>query len=297
MLQDRALIPRLLGVAGAVAAMTLLAGTAWAQTAVYSGRVTSAGRPLGGASVGIPSLGVGAVTSVDGRYNFTVEVSRASGRSVNLIARYIGYKPKSLPIVITIGRVEKDFDLEKDVLNLDQIVVTGVSDATSQKKTAFSVAVVDATALKDAPGTSPLASLSGKVAGASVVTVSGQPGAAPAIRLRSPASITGRTDPLIIIDGTISRLSMADIASEDIERVEVIKGAAASSLYGSDAANGVVQIFTKRGASLAEGQSYFTLRNEFGQNNLPRTLPNNLSHAYKILIPGISIAMRTGIVC
>ena len=286
MLQDRALIPRLLGVAGAVAAMTLLAGTAWAQTAVYSGRVTSAGRPLGGASVGIPSLGVGAVTSVDGRYNFTVEVSRASGRSVNLIARYIGYKPKSLPIVITIGRVEKDFDLEKDVLNLDQIVVTGVSDATSQKKTAFSVAVVDATALKDAPGTSPLASLSGKVAGASVVTVSGQPGAAPAIRLRSPASITGRTDPLIIIDGTISRLSMADIASEDIERVEVIKGAAASSLYGSDAANGVVQIFTKRGASLAEGQSYFTLRNEFGQNNLPRTLPNNLSHAYKILPTG-----------
>ena len=286
MTRDRALIQRLLRVTGAAAAVTLFAGTAYAQNVVFSGRVTSAGAPLGGASVGIPSLGVGAVTSLDGRYNFTMDISRSAGRSVDLVARYIGYKPKRLPIVLAVGRVEKDFVLDRDVLNLEQIVVTGVSDATSQKKTAFAVAVVDATALKDAPGTTPLASLSGKVAGASVVTVSGQPGAAPAIRLRSPASISGKTDPLIIVDGTITRLSLADIASEDIERVEVIKGAAASSLYGSDAANGVVQIFTKRGASLAEGQSYFTLRNEYGQSNLPRTVPGNLSHAYKILPSG-----------
>ena len=286
MLKDRALIRRLRSGAGVFAAVTLFAGSAWAQNVVFSGRVTSAGTPLGGANVGIPSLGVGAVTSLDGRYNFTLDISRAGGRSVDLVARYIGYKPKRLPLVLTVGRVEKDFNLEKDVLNLEQIVVTGVSDATSQKKTAFAVAVVDATALKDAPGTTPLASLSGKVAGASVVTVSGQPGAAPAIRLRSPASISGRTDPLIIIDGTISRLSLADVASEDIERVEVIKGAAASSLYGSDAANGVVQIFTKRGASLAEAQSYLTLRNEYGQSNLPRTVPGNQSHAYKVLPSG-----------
>ncbi|MEO8620173.1 MAG: TonB-dependent receptor, partial [bacterium] len=284
--KDHALIRRLLRAAGAVAAVGLFAGTAWAQTAVFSGTVTSAGKPLGGASVGIPSLGVGAITAVDGHYNFTVDVARASGRSVDLIARYIGHKPKRLPLVLTVGRVEKNFELEKDILNLEQIVVTGVSDATSQKKTAFSVAVVDATALKEAPGTTPLASLSGKVAGASVVTVSGQPGAAPAIRLRSPASISGKTDPLIIIDGTISRLTLADVASEDIERVEIIKGAAASSLYGSDAANGVVQIFTKRGASLAEGQSSFTIRNEYGQNNLPREVPGNLSHAYKVLPNG-----------
>ena len=224
--------------------------------------------------------------ALDGHYNFTVDVSRAGGRSVDLIARYIGHKPKRLPLMLTVGRVEKNFDLEKDVMNLEQIVVTGVSGETSQKNTAFSVAVVDATALKEAPGITPLASLSGKVAGASVVTVSGQPGAPPAIRLRSPASISGTTDPLIIVDGTISRLTLADIASEDIERVEVIKGAAASSLYGSDAANGVVQIFTKRGASLAEGQSSLTVRNEYGQNTLPRTKPNNLSHAYKILPNG-----------
>ncbi|MDB4889105.1 MAG: hypothetical protein JWL61_960 [Gemmatimonadetes bacterium] len=286
MLRDLVPIRRLLRVAGGVSAVALFAVTAGAQVAVFSGIVTSTGKPLGGASVGIPSLGVGAITNVEGRYNFTVDVSRAGGRSVDLVARYIGHKPKRLPLVLTVGRVEKNFDLERDALNLEQIVVTGVSGETSQKNTAFSVSVVDATALKEAPGITPLASLSGKVAGASVVTVSGQPGAPPAIRLRSPASISGTTDPLIIVDGTISRLSLADIASEDIERVEVIKGAAASSLYGSDAANGVVQIFTKRGASLAEGQSNLIVRNEYGQNNLPRTVPGNLSHAYKILPNG-----------
>ena len=286
MQMERVLIHRLLRVAGAVAALTLFAGTAGGQSVVFSGRVVSAGTPLGGASVGIPELSVGAITSLDGRYSFTLDISKTTGRTVNMVARYIGFKPVRLPIVLAVGRVEKDFDLEKDVMNLEQIVVTGVSDATSQKKTAFSVAVVDIAQLKEVPGVSPLASLSGKIAGASVVTVSGQPGAAPAIRLRSPASITGRTDPLIIIDGTITRLSLADIASEDIERVEVIKGAAASSLYGSDAANGVVQIFTKRGGSLAEGQTYFNTRNEYGQSYLPRKVPGNQSHAYKNLPSG-----------
>lgn len=286
MQRDRVLIRRVVQVFAVVAAVAFSATVAGAQQATFAGKVTSDGRPLGGASVGIPTLGVGAITAVDGRYNFTVDVSKSGGRTVDLVARYIGHKPKRLPLILKVGRTDKDFDLDKDILNLEQVVVTGVSGATSQKNTAFAVAVIDETALKDAPGTSPLASLSGKIAGASVVTVSGQPGAAPAIRLRSPASISGKTDPLIIVDGTITRLSLADIASEDIERVEVIKGAAASSLYGSDAANGVVQIFTKRGASLAEGQSSFTVRNEFGRNTLPRTVPGNMSHAYKVLPNG-----------
>ena len=280
--RDRVLIRRVVQAGAALAAVMFCATSVSAQQAVFAGKVTSDGRPLGGASVGIPTLGVGAITAVDGRYNFSIDISNSRGRTVDLVARYIGHKPKRLPLVINVGRTEKDFDLDKDILNLEQVVVTGVSGATSQKNTAFSVAVVDETALKEAPGSSPIASLSGKIAGASVVTTSGQPGSAPSIRLRSPASISGKTDPLIIVDGTITRLSLADVASEDIERVEVIKGAAASSLYGSDAANGVVQIFTKRGASLAEGQTNFTVRNEFGRNTLPRVLATNLSHAYKI---------------
>ncbi|CAN5336312.1 TonB-dependent receptor [soil metagenome] len=283
---DCTLARPLASAAGVAAALALFASAALAQISVLSGRITAGGRPLGGASVGVLGLDVGAIASLDGRYTFAVDIAKAGGRSMVVIVRHIGYKPLRLPLVPAPGRMERDFALAPDVFNLEQIVVTGVSDATSQKNTPFSVAVVDAEALNAAPGTSPLASLSGKIAGASVVTVSGQPGAAPAIRLRSSASIIGRTDPLVIVDGTIVRLTLADVASEDIERVEVIRGAAASSLYGSDAANGVVQIFTKRGARLAEGQSSLTVRSEYGRNNLPRKVPGNQSHAYRILPNG-----------
>ena len=231
-------------------ALALSTAAALAQSAVFSGKVTSAGQPLGGASVGIVELGVGATTAVDGTYSFTVPVGGNAGRSVTLRARAIGYTPKQATVTLAAGRIEKEFALDKDVLNLEQVVVTGVGDATSQKKTAFSVGVVDASQIKEAPSSSPVGALAGRVAGASVVTVSGQPGQAPAIRLRAATSLTGSADPLIIIDGTITRMTLADINTEDVERMEVIKGAAASSLYGSDAANGVVQIFTKRGAQL-----------------------------------------------
>ncbi len=134
---------------------------------------------------------------------------------------------------------------------------------------------------------SPVGALAGRVAGASVVHGVGQPGAAPAIRLRSATSLSP-VDRIrsIIVDGTITRLTLADINTEDVERMEVIKGAAASSLYGSDAANGVVQIFTKRGAQLAEGQTMFTFRNEYGQSWLPSKVPGNMAHEFEFFADG-----------
>jgi TonB-linked SusC/RagA family outer membrane protein len=277
---QKGLVRRALAAAVA-AAVVAVASVAEAQRGgVVTGRVTTLGQPLGGASVGIPELGVGGITATDGRYSFAVPLA-ATGKVVTLQARFIGYKPKRERITVA-ERVEKDFELEKDVLSLEQVVVTGVSDATSQTKVPFAVAVVDATNIKEVPMTTPVAAISGKVAGASVVTTSGQPGEEPSIRLRAATSLTGRQDPLIIVDGTITRLGLSDINSDDIERVEVIKGAAASSLYGSDAANGVVQIFTKRGANLAEGQTSFTFRNEVGQSDLYRIVPNNLSHNYQL---------------
>ena len=280
---EGALLRRSLVVPAALLAAALWATPAAAQSAVITGKVTAeAGQPLGGASVGIPDLGVGSISSSDGSYTFTVDMARAGGRTVNVVARFIGYKPKRLPITLQAGRVQHDFVLERDVLNLEEVVVTGTSAATAIKNTPFSVNVVDNTSIKETPATSPIASLSGKIPGASVITTSGQPGSAPSIRLRSATSLTGRQDPLIIIDGTISRLGLADVNSEDIERVEVIKGAAASSLYGSDAANGVIQIFTKRGSNLAEGQTTFSLRNEYGQDYLPKVIEGNMHHNYKV---------------
>lgn len=281
-------IQRMFVLVGAALALGLTAGTASAQSAVFSGTVTSAGTPLGGASVAIPELGVGAITSLDGKYSFTVDLAKGggAGRNVTLIARFIGYKPKRMPTKLAAGRNVKDFVLDKDILSLDQVVVTGVSDATSQRKTAFTVSVVDATAIKETPFTSAAASLSGKVAGASVLTTSAQPGEEPSIRLRAATSLTGRQDPLVIVDGTITRLGLADINAQDIERMEVIKGAAASSLYGSDAANGVVQIFTKRGANLADGQTVVQVRNDYGNSVLPHTVASNMSHNYELNADG-----------
>jgi TonB-linked SusC/RagA family outer membrane protein len=271
----------------AFGAVVLASSVAAAQNAaVITGRVTStAGQPLGGANVAIPELGVGSIADANGRYNFTVTVSARTGQAVNIIARYIGYKPKRLPITLSAGQVQHDFVLDRDILNLEEVVVTGTSEATSQKKTPFSVAVVDNTQLKEVPSATPLGGIEGKVPGASVISASGQPGQEPAIRLRAATSLTGRQDPLVMVDGVITRLGLADINSEDIERIEIVKGAAASSLYGSDAANGVIQVFTKRGSNLAEGQTNITVRSEYGASNLAHLVDHNLHNNYVLLDP------------
>ncbi|MFL5582603.1 MAG: carboxypeptidase-like regulatory domain-containing protein, partial [Gemmatimonadaceae bacterium] len=172
---------RVLAVPNALLAVTLAASIASAQSIVFSGRVTAqGGQPLPGASVGIPDLGAGGIAGEDGRYNFTVEQTRLRGRAVNLIARMIGYKPVRVPLNNVTANVTRDFGLERDVLNLEQVVVTGVSEATSQRKTPFAVSVVDNTQLREVPSVgSPVAVLQGKVAGASLVTTSGSPGSAP----------------------------------------------------------------------------------------------------------------------
>src|SRR5207248_5225921 len=142
---------------------------------------------------------------------------------------------------------------------------------------------------------SALGSLEGKVAGVRLIQGSGAPGSAPVIRLRGATAITSpsacstqpcpATDvpgPLVVVDGTITHYSLADISPQDIERVEVVKGAAASSLYGSNAANGVVQVFTKRGQGLPDGKLSVTVRNEYGQSIRPKLIPITHAHPYPI---------------
>ncbi|HEX7021077.1 MAG TPA: SusC/RagA family TonB-linked outer membrane protein, partial [Gemmatimonadaceae bacterium] len=284
---QRSWLQKVLLLPGAMLFLLTGATIASAQSVTFSGRVTSSdGQPLAGVSVGVTEVGAGAITTEQGRYSFTAPSSRVNGRTVSLVARHIGYKPMRFPVTVTGARVDHDFVLERDVLHLEEVVVTGTSAATSQRKTPFTVAVVDNQQIKEVPASSPVGSLEGKVPGAEIITTNGQPGSAPAIRLRSATSLTGRQDPLIIVDGTITRLSMADINSEDIDRIEVIKGAAASSLYGSDAANGVIQIFTKRGSGLGEGQTSGSVRTEFGQSTLPKIIPTNQHHNYKLNADG-----------
>ncbi|HEU5219442.1 MAG TPA: SusC/RagA family TonB-linked outer membrane protein [Gemmatimonadales bacterium] len=273
----------LLRTGGIAALLALGAAKAQAQ-ATITGRVTDTdGQPLGGAQVGIRELAsFSATTATNGTYTIVIPEDRAKGQSLTLIARYLGKAPGTKAITINAGRQEVNFSLRADPLRLDELVVTGVNEATSTKKLGFAVGKVSADQLQETPGVTALSGLAGKVAGVRVVAASGEPGSAPSIRLRGATSISGSQEPLIIIDGTISRATLADIASEDIERIEVIKGAAASSLYGSDAANGVVQIFTKRGKSLADGKLSVQVRNEVGASFLTKRIPNGNATNFEV---------------
>ncbi len=265
------------------ALLALVAGKAQAQ-ATITGKVTDVrGEALGGAQVILRELAsFGATTASNGTYTIVVSADRAKGQSFTLVARYLGKAPSTKAVTLNAGRQEVNFTLKDDPLRLDELVVTGVNEATSTKKLPFAVGKVSADQIQDVPGTTALGALAGKVSGVRVETASGDPAGAPSIRLRGATSISGSSQPLIIIDGTISRATLADIASEDIDRIEVIKGAAASSLYGSDAANGVIQIFTKRGKNLADGKLLVTVRNEAGASWVSKEIPATQTHAYRL---------------
>jgi TonB-linked SusC/RagA family outer membrane protein len=176
-------------------------------------------------------------------------------------------------------------------LALEQIVVTGVSDPTAGRNLTTTVSVVPSEALQ-VPSASPLEAMTAKVAGANVLPQSGQPGEGAGVLLRTPTSIYGANAPLFVVDGVIltqslggpyaNNRTLVDFNPEDIESIEVIKGAAAASIYGSRAAAGVVQIRTKRGNNLALGQTRVTSRTEYGQNFLGRNVDVSQHHHYRM---------------
>src|SRR5216117_189535 len=279
-----------------VMALFAVVADAQAQSAVITGKITGRqGEALGGVIVAIDEISTAVATTVSGTYTLTVAPEKTKGQTVTLRARYIGYSPGIRQIALTPGTQTQDLELKFDPMTLDAVVVTGVAEATEVKKLTFAVGHVDASQLQQAPAVSALGSLEGKVAGARLINSSGAPGGEPTIRLRSataltspsacssqPCPSTSAAGPLIIVDGTITRHGLADINSEDIERVEVVKGAAASSLYGSDAANGVIQIFTKRGERIPDGKLSVTVRNEYGQSFRPKSIPTALASPYVI---------------
>ncbi len=258
------------------AAALLLGGggvrAAAAQDAVVRGRVTSdRGEPIAAASVIIEELRAGVNTGADGRYTLFVPAARVRGQDVVVRFRAVGFKPSSKAIKLIAGEQVVDVALLYDVNLLEAVVVTGVQEATEAAKTTFNVSHVDASQMP-VPGANPLTQIQGKVAGAEIVSNSGRPGAAPAVVLRGVTSLNGQgrgQDPLYIVDGMIVNGGLPDINPEDIDNVEVVKGAAAASLYGSRAANGVINITTRSGRRALEGVT-FHFRNEVGTNDIER---------------------------
>ncbi len=255
-----------------LAALALCAVTvapALAQSATFRGKVTSekSGEPIVGASVGIGELSLSVLTTAQGTYVLTVPASRVNGQSVTLTVRAIGFKSVSRIIAaLTAGERTVDVPLGADINKLEEIIVTGVLEGTERAKVPFAVGRLTTEDLP-VPAVDPIRALAGKVAGLRIGATTGRPGSAPEIMLRGPTSInaTGRSqEPLIVVDGVILHVgSYQELGGLDIESVEVVKGAAGASLYGTQAANGVITITTKRGSKGQDGVK-FNARTEWG---------------------------------
>lgn len=231
----------------------LLVNIGWAQTRV-TGKVTSSddGSPIPYATVLVKGVrGVGANTDLEGKFALT----NVSNDAV-LVISYIGYKTLEVPVN---GRSVVDVILVVDALSLDEVMV--VAYGTSTKGTFTGAAsVVKSDAIKDVPTLSFENALNGKIAGVQISSNSGQAGSTSSIRVRGIGSMNASNEPLYVVDGVpvvsgnVSNMGnytssnvMSTINPSDIESITILKDAAASSLYGSRAANGVIMITTKRG--------------------------------------------------
>jgi TonB-linked SusC/RagA family outer membrane protein len=272
-------------------AVCLLPAAARAQAAGrVSGVVTdsTSGTPLSAVTLTLVTAGartaprLEARTDEAGRYAFPAV---PSGTYV-LEVRRLGYKPlnRSGVVVADNASVTLNLTMDEAGLSLQAFVTTGVVDPASGTRVPFTVGRVTAENAP-VPATNALETIQGKIAGASVVPA-GQAGSGTNIVLRTPTSINKSNSPLIVVDGVIQTdafgASSADLQSMDIESVEVVKGAAAASLYGARAAAGVIQITTRRGSGLADGTTRFSVRSEFGSNSLNSPVRWAQSHFYRV---------------
>lgn len=263
----------------------LLTGLLFAQFKV-SGTITDAksGDKLVGANVIVEGTESGTSTDVDGNYSLTVPAGLSTAK---VTARYIGYKQATVTVTAS---GNQDFSLKEDVLKMDAVMVTGVAGELTKTKTPFAIDKIDSDVLELAPSTTVESLIRGKSAGVKVVKATGEPGYGASVQLRGATSInaSGRSQaPLYIIDGiiidpSVSGSPMGDISPDDVQSIEIIKGAAGASEYGARAANGVIAITTKRGSEIGLGQTRFNYKMEQGYNQLNGSIETNGSHFYKV---------------
>ncbi len=254
-----------------LAMATLFVGrAAHAQAGRITGQVTdtAGGRPLVGVEVTVTGEGdrtlVGARTDAAGRYTLGVV---AAGR-VQVRTRLIGYAAKDRTVTVPAGQsVTVDFVLSQRSIQLDQVVVTGTAGAVERRSVGNVIETINASdVLKVAAPISVEQLIGARTPGVLVLPATGQVGTGAQLRVRSVGSLSLSTDPIVYIDGVrmdantargptqrggagASRLN--DINPEDIETIEILKGPAAATLYGTEASNGVIQIITKRGSNSA----------------------------------------------
>jgi TonB-linked SusC/RagA family outer membrane protein len=280
-------------VLGVLTALVSASDASAQQTGTVTGTVTDSGngQVIAGAQVYIPGLQLGALSNAQGRF---LIVNVPAGRR-EIRAELIGRQTASQTVEIAAGAATQvNFLLESRAISLEGMVVTGVAAATPRSQLAFTVDQVKINQNLAASSPNFGSMIQGRMAGAKIIQSSAQPGDAPSIQLRGPKSITGSQEPLVIVDGVISRGSIADIDPNDIESIEVVKGAAAASLYGSRAQAGVIEITTKRGTGLSQGSTEFTLRNTWQRNTIEHVIPMALSHEYRMSPDGTQFVDKNG---
>lgn len=273
--------------------LVLLLMPMWAiaQKGAVSGKVTNEqGEALPGANVLVQGLDIGAATNSDGEFTITnVPVGQRT-----IVARFIGYKNQVKVVNVTASEVTAvNFELPETVLDMDEVVVTGAGIAQEKTRLGNTVATINRREIELAPVQSISEILQAREVGINVLPSSGLVGEGARIRIRGSASLSQSNEPVVYVDGirvdnaggfagTVyaggggvpSRLD--DINPESIERVEILKGAAAATLCGTQAAKGIIQIFTKQGQY---GKPRFTFEVEQSTLNYPDVYKPNVGFA------------------
>ena len=238
---------------------------------------------LAGASISLDNKQI-TFTDFDGSYKFNATLK--SGEHI-ISANLIGFKTKK--VTITVGSTDNvvtNLALFEDLLNLDEIVLTGNAVNTNKKQLGNAIASIKSSELRNSGSASIDQALTGKVAGALISQNSGSPAGGISVTLRGVGTIAGSSDPLYIVDGVYvnnftnnslnlggnNQNRLVDLNPNDIDRIEVIKGAAGAAIYGARGSNGVVQIFTKRGKN---GKAKFNFSSNVKINQLRKKIAYN----------------------
>ncbi|MES2179409.1 MAG: SusC/RagA family TonB-linked outer membrane protein [Gemmatimonadota bacterium] len=278
----------LLAVTAGLALAASSPSTATAQSAtVITGRVTNSktGEPIPSATVGIEATQIGVLTGLDGR--FTLNIPAARTGNATLTARLIGFRMMRVNVTLNGARITQDFALVQQPAQLDEVVVTALSQQREKATIGTAQQTVSAEDLTKTQQPNLISAMSGKVAGLQI-SQSGNMGGSTRIVIRGASSILGENQPLFIIDGIpISNRgfssasasggrdygsAISDINMDDVASLTVLKGPNAAALYGSRASNGAVVITTKSGRNQLRGVKFnFTSRATADQ---PSVLPN-----------------------
>lgn len=242
--------------------LLLVSGPLYAQKKVTGLVCDEQNTPLIGATVMVKGTQNGTIADVDGTYSLTVREGDV------LQAVFTGFVTEE----VTVGKSDKiNFILREDRAHLDEVVVIGYG-ATKKSDLTGSVTSVKMNDIKDVPATSVDNAMQGRVAGAEIMSTTGEPGATTTIRIRGTRSVEASNEPLIVVDGVVDAIiDLNDINPEDIESISVLKDASSTAIYGARGANGVILVTTRQGGGDLSKPN-ISFHANVGVNQLPRKL-------------------------